>query len=310
MEGDLDVLADFFSLLRLESVLHGRLEATAPWGIQFQSDAMARFALIARGSCWLSIEGQSGPIALRSGDCILLLRPQTYTLSDAPDSPVRPYAEVHGGHVNRVAHCGGGGAASSIVIGRFRFDRFGGQPLIDLLPTLMHFRMDEMRSRSLQATLDLLSLETRESGLGAALITSRLADIVFLQAIRAYADSNAVPRRGWLAALSDGQLRKAIQAMHADVAHPWTVESLAALAGMSRSAFAAHFKEKVGEPPLSYLGRWRMHKAKYHLRRGDKTIAGIAAAIGYETEEAFGKAFRRAVGMTAGAYRRFNHHDE
>ena len=132
--------------------------------------------------------------------------------------------------------------------------------MLDLLPALLHIRMDQDRTQLLQASLQLLAMETAQRGLGSGMIVSRLADIIFVQAVRAYVDTLDADT-GWLAALSDRRIGAALHLLHKDVASNWTVETLAAAAGMSRSAFALRFKAKVGQPPLDYLAHWRMFRA-------------------------------------------------
>lgn len=148
-------------------------------------------------------------------------------------------------------------------------------------------------------------METAQRGLGSGLVVSRLADIIFVQAVRAHIDTlDAETETGWLAALSDRRVGAALHLLHKDVAANWTVEALAAAAGMSRSGFALRFKEKVGESPLEYLTRWRMFRAGHLLRHTDKPLVEVAGSVGYESEAAFNKAFKRSSGAAPGAYRR------
>jgi transcriptional regulator GlxA family with amidase domain len=171
------------------------------------------------------------------------------------------------------------------------------------MPPLITARMDEDRSQILQSTLQLLALETAQPRRGAGVVISRLADILFVQAIRAYAQSPE-SEVGWLGALNDRRLAPVFRALHSEVARAWTVDALAEAAGMSRSAFAARFKAQVGEAPLEYLTRWRMYRAGVQLRRGRLSIAEIAAEVGYESEAAFSKAFKRLNGVAPGEYRK------
>ena len=156
----------------------------------------------------------------------------------------------------------------------------------------------------MQSTLQLLAVETARRSLGTDIVVSRLADILFIQAIRAHAASSEAEASGWIGALTDPRLSRAFAAIHARVQHPWTVEDLAREAGMSRSAFAARFRDSVGLSPLDYVTRWRMFRAGTLLRRGDRSIAEIATKVGYENESAFAKAFKRVTGITPGAYRK------
>jgi len=139
---------------------------------------------------------------------------------------------------------------------------------------------------------------------GAATIVSRLADILFVQAIRAHVAARGADAKGWLRALSDQQIGKALSLIHERPNAPWSVETLADEVAMSRSAFAARFSELVEEPPLTYLTRWRMQRASKLLRTSDDTIATVASKVGYDAEAAFSKAFKRWMGSAPGAFRR------
>jgi transcriptional regulator GlxA family with amidase domain len=172
------------------------------------------------------------------------------------------------------------------------------------LPPVLHVRMDEERARALQATLDLLALETNEDELGGGIVTKRLADIIFVQAIRTYVRTMGSHKAGWLAAMMQPKLSVAVRAMHEQIDRDWSVGELASIAGMSRSAFAADFRECVGEAPHAYLTRWRMYKAGCLIRSGRKSLARTAKAVGYQTDSAFSRVFRRHYGLTPAAYRR------
>jgi AraC-like DNA-binding protein len=132
----------------------------------------------------------------------------------------------------------------------------------------------------------------------------RLADILLIQAIRVHIASGNCGETGWLRALADKQVGAALESMHKSIGQHWTVAALAASAGMSRSAFALRFKELVGETPLEYLTRWRIYQAAMLLREGDKTLIDVAHSIGYDSDGAFNKAFKRIMGATPGDYRR------
>jgi AraC-like DNA-binding protein len=144
-----------------------------------------------------------------------------------------------------------------------------------------------------------------EQAPGSEVVANRLAEVLFIQAIRAYiASGNENCKRGWLRAIVDSQIGAALKSIHENVNNPWTVESLAEAAGMSRSAFAERFKQLLGQTPLVYLTAWRMQKAVQLLQQGDKKLIDVAQSIGYESDAAFSKAFKRVVGLAPGEYRR------
>jgi transcriptional regulator GlxA family with amidase domain len=163
---------------------------------------------------------------------------------------------------------------------------------------------DDAEAAALRATLDLLAAETNAPSLGSPIVVSRLADILFVQTIRAHQARGSADAAGWLSASRDPQIGAALRAMHHDVARGWSVEALAELAGMSRSVFALRFKQLVGASPLEYLTRWRMYKVGCALRTGSASLAEIAGSVGYESVGALNRAFRRAHGTTPAAFRK------
>lgn len=299
----MDPLADVFTSMRVESVMYGRLEATAPWGISFDAPAQAKFGMVLRGSCWLIVAGEGKPIPLRGGDCYLLPRGLEYELRDQLDTPVRMFSEVLQPCTD-VMHYGGGGAATTIIGGKFIFDVPSSAPLTDLLPSVIHIRSDDSQTLSLQNTLRALAAELTSPGPGSQVIVSRLADTLFVQAVRAHLACSECKKTSWLRAMTDPFIGAAMKAMHDRIADPWTVASLASAAGMSRSAFAVRFKDLVGEAPLEYLTRWRMYQAGRMLRGGNGKLLDVARMVGYDSDGAFNKAFKRVLNTTPGDYRR------
>jgi AraC-like DNA-binding protein len=299
-----DPITDVFTAMRVESVVYARFEATAPWGFSTEACPHACFGMVSRGNCWLTVEGSPKPIPLTGGDCFLLAPGGAHALRDHPRTRTRSIADVLRGRSGDVIHFGGGGAPTSIVGGKFTFDATNSKPLTDLLPPLIHVKADQARTLALQTTLQLLASETAAPAPGSQLVINRLADILFIQALRAYIASEGSSHTGWLSALSDPQIGAALRSMHEKIEHPWTVAGLASEAGMSRSAFALRFKELVGEAPLEYVTRWRMYKASRLLRERDNKLAEVANSIGYDSDGAFNKAFKRVIGVTPGEYRR------
>lgn len=298
----MDPLDELFAAMRVQSALYARLEAGAPWGLSLAGGEAARFGMVVRGGCLLEVPGQAA-IPLAAGDCYVLAHGTPYVLRDAPLTPTVSCASVVRDRIGGVVELGGDGPRATVLCGWFLFDKLAARPLLDVLPVLIHVRMDAARAQSVQATLQLLAMETGEPGLGSSLVVSRLADILFVQAVRSHAQSLGDAQGGWLAALADPRLGPALRAMHKDIARGWTIASLADAASLSRSAFALRFRQRVGESPLEYLTRWRMLKAGRLLQQRDAVTGEIAAAVGYESEASFSKAFKRVTGLTPGAWR-------
>jgi AraC-like DNA-binding protein len=200
---------------------------------------------------------------------------------------------------------GGNGANSTLVCGAFKFEDRRHNPLLGVLPPLVLIKGEEGRAvQWLEPTLQFIACEAASGRPGAQTIISRLADVLFIQIVRGFLVSTPENQRGWLRALSDAQIGTALSLIHQNPENPWTVATLASKVGMSRSTFAGRFAELVGEPPLHYVTRWRMQKAAALLREGTTTLAEIADRVGYESEAAFSKAFKRWVGTAPGAYRK------
>ncbi|MBA2676337.1 AraC family transcriptional regulator [Ramlibacter sp.] len=300
----MDPLDDIFAAMRVQSALYARLEARAPWGLSLNGGTSARFGLVVRGSCLLEVEGFDDPVPLAAGDCFVLAHGSAHVLRDHPLTPTVSCASAVRDRIGGTVELGGSGTAATVLCGWFLFDRTAATPLLDLLPTLLHVRMDQARAHALQGTLQLLAMETGEPGLGSGLVVSRLADILFVQAVRAHVASAGEEESGWLGALADARIGPALRAMHKDMARPWTVDTLASAALLSRSAFALRFRQRVGQSPLEYLTRWRMFKAANLLRQDGLSLGQVASQVGYESEAAFSKAFKRERGMGPGAWRR------
>jgi AraC-like DNA-binding protein len=324
LEVSLDPITDFFQTMQIVGVVHARLEATAPWGLKSDADVaggtandkdlaesasssvhFAHFGMLSRGNCWLSVEGIPDPIPLSGGDCFLLAPGSTYSLRDSPRTRVRSLCEVAPTNGGQVISYGGGGAPTTIISGWFRFYAPSVKPLTRLLPPLILVKADQPQSLALHTTLNMLASEMAEMAPGSDLVVNRLADLLFIHSIRAYIGSRSETcKNGLLRAIFDPQIGSALKSMHERVGHRWTVESLAAACGMSRSAFAVRFKDLVGETPLEYLTGWRMQKATGLLQKGDKKLFEVAKSVGYDSDAAFSKAFKRVFGVAPKEYRR------
>jgi AraC-like DNA-binding protein len=204
-----------------------------------------------------------------------------------------------------VIHYGGGGVPTTLISGWFSFGQMSVKPLKRLLPELILVKADQAQTLALHATLQLLASEMGEPAPGSEVMVNRLADILFIQCVRAHIASNPETcKSGWLRAIFDARIGTVLTAMHERIENPWTVETLAAAAGMSRSAFALRFKKLLGETPLEYLTDWRMYKATGLLQEDDSKLFEVAKSVGYDSDAAFSKAFKRVLGMAPKEYRR------
>ncbi len=303
-----DVLTDILETLRLQNMIHGRLELTAPWGARLEASRFPFFYAVFRGNCWLEVQGLSEPLQLGAGDYLLLTKGQSHVARDSPRARVRPLAEIAAAHPKDergVLRYGGGGALTTMVCGHFIFEEGGRNPLVESLPPVIHVRGEDATSVEwLEATLQFVASESASGRPGAKTVITRLADVLLIQAVRAHLARGEAGTGSWLRALLDPKIGAALGLIHERADQPWTVDTLASSVAMSRSSFAARFALLAGEPPLRYLTRWRMQKAARLLREGQGGLAEIAGRVGYDNEAAFSKAFKRWGGRAPGAYRR------
>lgn len=302
--GAMDPLSDILSGMRIRHALFTRLEASAPWGFASSGEPGVKFVLVVRGSAILTSASHPEPIALRGGDVFIMMDDESYRLYDHEGSLMIDCVEVEKRRVGNRIEVGGGGAVTSFVSGTFEMDSLEARPLLNALPALLHLKLDQNRSLAFQSVLELLAVETEGPSLGSEAVVSRLFELLFVHAIRAYSSQPGGPTHGWLAAIADRNLARVIEAMHAAPSHDWTVETLAHTAGMSRSAFAVRFKTVVGQPPLDYLTRWRVYCATRLMQKPNVSLAEVSSRIGYESASAFNRVFKRETGLTPGAFRK------
>ena len=299
-----DVLGDVLAGLGLRTRLFCRMEVAAPWSMVFGRTDLAHFHAVERGRCWLE-RTKAPPLELGTGDLLVLSRGGPYQLADQPGREGTPLEEVvpgaSDGRYTLVRH-GGDGPTSVIVCGSFGFDHPGGHPVLPLLPDVLHRKAGEA-SVWLEPLLRSLAAEAKAAKPGSLTIVSRLTDVLFVQVLRAWLEEQS-DQPSWLRALKDPRLARVLAAVHEHPAQDWSVEKLAEQAGMSRSPFASRFTEVVGEPPHAYVARVRMHRASRLLRESDRTLADIAAAVGYDSESSFSRLFRKRFGASPGTFRR------
>ena len=314
----MDPITDVFRTLHVTAFGQHRLEATAPWGLKgggaetegkasnvgkkSSPTDLAHFAMLSRGNCWLNVEGIAKPIPLTGGDCMLLARDTSIIMRDSPRTPPKwSFREIAARAESNVAHCGGGGAPTTIVCGSLSFDRASLKPITQLLPSFILIRADQARTFALHNTMQALASEMADQVPGSEIVATRLAEVLFIQVLRAHIASELGRKQGWLRAVFDPQIGTALTGFHDRVDAPWTVGSLSEAAGVSRSAFAVRFKELLGQTPLQYVTEWRMQKAMQILQQRDKKLIDVARSVGYESDAAFSKAFKRVVGASPGS---------
>ena len=297
-----DPLDDALGGLQPRGAFLFRSDLAAPWGFTAES-GLASFHLVESGRCVLTAGGAA--VTLEAGDLAVLPHGPEARFEDAPGRPAPPLDAVLARWppgASGVLRNDGDGERTALVCGGVAFDDAVVHPVVDALPPVLVLRASSDATPWLAPTLQFLSCESRSGRPGAATVMGHLGSVVFLQAVRA-ALAEGVGRAGWLGAVSDAHVGPALRAIWAAPEAPWTVEALGREAGLGRSAFAARFRAAVGESPMRHVTRWRVYRAA-RLLRADATLAEAAGRVGYESEAAFSRAFKRWTGRSPGAVRR------
>ncbi|MFC8173809.1 AraC family transcriptional regulator [Streptomyces sp. NPDC057325] len=310
----MDVVSDAISAVRVGRPFSHRLRTGGRWCARLEPYDGAGFHVLLEGSCWLLPDG-GDPVALGPGDAVLLPHGTGHVIADSPaDAETVARAEPF-------VHRGGGGPASGTVpaprpgepavvmlCGKYRLDRSHAHPLLAELPSLVHLPDRDGASPELRAAVSLLAVElggeeAERPGSGIAL--PGLLDLLLVYMIRSWMDGGTDGSAGgvWPAALGDPVAAAALRALHADPAAPWTVDRLAAEAGVSRATLVRRFTARVGRAPMAYLTWWRLNRAAALLRNGADPLGAVARRVGYSTPYALSHAFRREFGVTPGRYR-------
>lgn len=310
----MDPLSDVLALLDARGVLSARMLAGGPWCFQFPAYRSVRFGTVVTGGCWLAIDGEGGdacaPVRLQAGDCYLLTSGRPYRLGSDLAIAATDARNMTARIVGRVIHYGDAPEVD-VISGRFVLDAANAAFLLDTLPPLIHIRGGSAEAEVLAWVLACLAHEQTANAAGTTSMLTHLVHILLVQMLRAYvastmassAASGAPLLPGWLAALSDARIGRALGLIHEQPARRWTLAELARAAGMSRSVFALRFKTLVGNSPLDYLLRWRMRLAGKALLDGRTSVSAVGRAHGYDSESAFSYAFKRVTGMPPRAYR-------
>ena len=301
-EVTVDPFSDILRLANAESVVSGGFTAGGSWAIRFPAFDKLKFSALIRGACRLLVDGEERPVRIEAGDVILLSVWRSFVLGSDLDLVPVEAASVFSHHVGEVVRLGGGDECLQIG-GFIRLDPASGGLLSDVLPPLIHVRAASPRATVLRWLLDQLVHERVAELPGASLASAQLAQLLFIQILRAHLEASGDLAAGWLRALGDQGIAPALRLMHGDPARSWKLEELAKAAAMSRTTFMVRFRSAAGVPPLTYLLHWRMRLAERALRSKDLPMSDLALSLGYTSESAFSHAFKRIVGMAPKRYR-------
>lgn len=303
-----DPLGEVLHMLRLNGTLYCRAELAAPWGVAMpRMDQSMFFIVIMSGEGWMRLPGRDA-VLLREGSMVVLPQGTPVELASAAGQRAVPLFDLPAIKVSEryeMMVIAGPGPVTRAMTGVVSFDDIAARRLVELLPeVLIVDRWHDAAGGWLRSTLDLIAHEAAALKPGGEAVITRLADILIIQAIRAWLDNAPEAQTGWLAALRDAQLGRALVVMHKAPGENWSLERLARLAGMSRSGFAARFTDMVGQPAMRYLTDWRLQKARLALVSGRDSVGQVARSAGYRSEAAFGRAFKQYFGEPPGSLRR------
>jgi AraC-like DNA-binding protein len=303
----MDALADVLSAARLGGAVFARTAPRAPWGLAFDAAPMAGFHLVVRGSCYLKLESATDPVELHQGDLALVCHGSPHMISNPERARPVPFHQILARHVDPDADLvfGGDGATTVLLCGGYHFAAGRSHPLRDILPPLIHVTTAATSAgHDLALVAGLLTREAASRGIGTATLTNRLVDALFVYVLRAWLADQPAGSAGWLGALRDPVIGRALSLLHTEPGRPWLVEDIAHQVGMSRSGFAQRFQDLTGDTPGRYISRLRADRAAQLLRDTDDPILHIALEVGYASEQALSKAFARQYATAPGRYRR------
>lgn len=318
----MDALSDVLRVVQLTGAVFLDGTFSAPWcvighadsalcsGYLPPSERVISFHLVTEGSCWVMLpHDRAGAFRVDAGDVIVLPQGETHVLGSSPDlspvpaAPLLAQVATAPGEVMTLAY-GGDGAVTRIVCGFLAAQDIWRNPLLSALPRMFKVGMRGSNRSWLESSLRFATEQAASTHAGSATVLAKLSELVFVEAVRCYVDSMPDDGKGWLAGLRDRFVARALALMHARPAHPWTVEDLAQKVGMSRSGFAQRFANLLGVPPMQYLTQWRLRLAAQQLRLAERPLVSVAEDVGYESEAAFNRAFKREFGIPPATWRR------
>lgn len=303
----MDALSHLLAACELNGSFFSRARLNEPWAVSTRGAEQALFHVVVQGRGRLEVaDAPEATVTFGPGDLLLLPHGSPHVIRGrlpAPPAPIRSLPAEPGPGLRTVCH-GGEGEPTTLLCGTLGMSTDGGGHLLPHLPLVLHLRAsDPAVAEWIHATLRLLEQETRSSRAGSEAMVRRIAEVLLVQALRAWVEGPDAPRSGWLAGLRDPQLARALAAVHEAPDQAWTAAELARRSGMSRTALFERFQTVVGESPADYLTRWRMVLACQRLRRPEARVSEVAHTVGYASEAAFSRAFKRHLGQAPTSWR-------
>jgi AraC-like DNA-binding protein len=312
-----DVLSDVLRSVRLTGAMLFLVDATTPWCswaphtedfrrvVLPASQHLVSFHIVTRGRCWAGLRG-AAPQPFEAGDVLIVPHGDAYFLADpaeaeetyGPEDAVTFFRQMAAGELPTVVEEGGGGAEQTqFICGFLGCSLRPFNPVLAALPRVVHLRAATASAERMQHLVEFAQSVLRAPSSGGQAVLLRLAELMFVEVVRGYLETISVAQSGWLAGLRDPLVSRALARLHGAPAQAWSLEALAADIGASRSVLAERFSQVVGQPPMQYLSAWRMQLASELLSDGAAKVKTVAAAVGYDSEAAFSRAFKKIVGV-------------
>ena len=305
----MDLLSEILQTVKLRGTVYFHARFQSPWGMKIPSGQYANYHIVTDGECWVDTETSQKPILLHKGDMVLFPRGDWHSLVDSLQSDVVSAGELvdnpHESSSNELILGGDGSYSASLICGHFEYDReLFPHPLFETLPSLVYIPAKNRPDSDWFTTASELAAQiSKGESLGKEAVVNRLAESIFIQALSDYVKSMDDPA-SFLGAIQDRNIGLALKSIHDDIAHDWNISELANIAAMSKSVFSAKFHQMVGEPPIIYLARWRMLKAREMLIETTLSISQISEKVGYKSEYSFSRAFKKMTLYTPGSVRK------
>lgn len=297
-----DPLSDVLDLVRLRSAVYFLADFRPPWGMAMDAGPFGQFHVVVRGQCWFRADGEESQLS--AGDVVVFPGGAGHALTDRPGGAVVPGRRVLEAQQTGREIFGSGEPDARLLCGHFEFDRGLNHPLLKELPAVLRVEgMTQRHSSWFDSIAAALVRETDSEAAGADVVVKRLAEVLFVQVLRDYLAA-AQPTHGFLAAIGDQRLARSLRFMHQRFGEAITLDAIADAANMSRSSLAARFKDVLGQTPMAYVSHWRLLCAGERLKTTGAPVAAIAMDVGYGSEAAFGRAFKKQFDVSPGAFRR------
>ena len=292
----MDVLSDILSKVKLSSVVYFKSDFSEPWGMEIPKGPFAQFHIVTKGQCVLRTKDKS--IQLFTGDIVVFPLGASHWLANKENSKRYQGQDVVESILLGKSLFEGDKLSTTLVCGHFEFDKGLDHPFIKELPSIIHINDTDLKQFSwLKSITDLVIEEAEKEQPGSGVIVNKLGEILFVHTLRAFIEKNK-SSNGFIAAIQDERISKVLKEIHSSPQNDWKLEQLAFIAAMSRTSFTNRFKTLTGETPFSYITQWRLLRAKELLEVSSLSVGEIAEQVGYQSEAAFNRVFKKRVSQT------------